>query len=238
MHTRRRLLSIALGSAALLAVRGLAARAQTPPASVYLPLVGGPAAADAPIIGQASGAAAQAVAWLTARAAGYTPYDVSSIVAAYAAHGDAVGVDWFLALAQCAHETGGLTSWWCQRPRRNPAGIGVTGRLLPGLIELPPGPGWAWDPALMQWREGLSFASWADESVPAHLGRLLAYALPEGAGTPAQQSLIGYALGWRALPPQYRGVAPTIGGLDGRWAYPGLGYGASIVDLAARMRAL
>jgi hypothetical protein len=234
MPSRRRFISLALGSIAALTVRELAVRAESDPATVYLPLVVRPSTDDAPIIGSASGTVTQAVDWLATRAVGYTAYDVHSIVESYATHGETVGVDWFLALAQCAHETGSLSSWWCQRPRRNPAGIGVTGKLLSGVPELPPGSGWAWDG--VQWREGLSFASWADESVPAHLGRLLAYALPEGTGTPEQQSMIDYALDWRALPAQYRGVAATISGLDGRWAYPGVGYGARIVDRARRMR--
>ncbi len=244
MPSRRQLLSLILGSSALLAIRALNARAQTPPALIYLPIVQTPPAPTptppaneaGQIIAPASGAASQAIAWLAARAVGYTPYDVTSIVQSYQSQGDAVEVDWFLALAQCAHETGGLSSWWSQRPRRNPAGLGVTGQMKAGTPDARPGPNWAWDDSLARWREGLSFAIWADESVPAHLGRLLAYALPAGAGTPEQQSMIAYALAWRTLPAGYRGIAPTITGLNGRWAYPGTTYGESILDLARRMR--
>lgn len=188
------------------------------------------------IIAPASGRFEQAVAWFDARSTNYTRYDIELIVGAYRDWGDACGVDWFLALAQCAHETGSLTSWWSQRPRRNPAGIGVTGKVFPGDQNSPPGPGWAWDG--LQWREGLSFAEWSSESVPAHLGRLLAYALPAGQGSGYQQALIDYALWLRPLPDHYRGVAPTITGLNGRWAYPGTTYGESILDLARRMREL
>ena len=106
-----------------------------------------------------------------------------------------VGVDPLVALAQMDHETAHLSSYWSQRPRRNPAGIGVTGE--PGA--------------------GVSFPSWRD-SVDAHVGRLLAYALPKGAGTARQKRLIAVALSWRALPDRYRGAARTIYGLQGRWA--------------------
>jgi hypothetical protein len=51
-----------------------------------------------------------------------------------------------------------------------------------------------------------------------------------------QRQLIDYALMIRPLPAGYRGVAPMISGLDGRWAVPGVGYGARIVALAGRMR--
>lgn len=189
---------------------------------------------DAPLLGPATGSAAQASAYLIARSNSYTSYDIGQIVAAYQAVGERVGLDWFLAIAQCAHETGSLTSWWCQRPRRNPAGIGVTGRIIPGTLDSPPGPEWVWDG--LQWREGLSFSTWADHAVPAHLGRLLAYALRDDQANSAQRELIAYALGYRPLPTSLRGVAPTIVGLNGRWAYPGTSYGQQIVDLARRMR--
>jgi hypothetical protein len=178
--------------------------------------------------------AKQATDWLAARAAGYTPHDITAIVATYTDIGGGAGVDWFLALAQLAHETGSLTSWWSQRPRRNPAGIGVTGRVQPGAPDAPPGPGWTWDGA--QWREGLSFTTWEDDAIPAHLGRLLAYALTDAQASPSQRTLIDRALGYRPLPDAYRGVAPTITGLNGRWAVPGTGYGQSIAALAQRMR--
>ena len=196
------------------------------------------------IIAPASGTAAQAIAWFTAQAVGhsdYTAYDITSIVQAYQSLGESVGigVDWFLALAQCAHETGSLTSWWAQRPRRNPAGLGVTGVTADGdgTPATQPGVDWAWDASIMKWRAGMSFTSWADGSVPGHLGRLLAYALPEGAGTPEQQALISAALSRRGLPAKYRGIAPTIIGFNGTWAVPGTTYGQSILSLVQRMRA-
>lgn len=189
------------------------------------------------IVGPASGSADAAARWITARCSpSYTAFDVAAIVARYRALGEWVEVDWFLALAQLAHETGSLTSWWSQRPRRNPAGIGVTGRTLPGDPTRPPGPAWAWDSAAQRWREGASFPTWNDHAIPAHLGRLLAYARTDATASAEQRQLISEAMAVRPLPAGYRGVAPTISGLDGRWAVPGVGYGARIVALAGRMR--
>jgi hypothetical protein len=202
---------------------------------IYLPAVGNKFdASDPPLLGQPSGAAQQAVNWLVARAAGYTPGDITAIVARYAEVGGAAGIDWFLALAQLAHETASLASWWSQRPRRNPAGIGVTGQARAGTADSPPGAGWTWDGA--QWREGLSFATWPDDAIPAHLGRLLAYALSDEQANQAQRALIARALAYRPLAGDYRGVAPTLSGLNGRWAVPGTYYGQSIAALARRMR--
>lgn len=192
-----------------------------------------PGADDAPLLGPASGSVAHAINWLVARSNSYTAYDIDLIVNAYRSLGEQAEIDWFLAIAQCAHETGSLTSWWCQRPRRNPAGLGVTGRVMVGPADQSPGPGWSWDGS--QWREGLSFASWVDHAIPAHLGRLLAYALRDEQCTPLQRELVNLALSLRPLPASYRGSAPTISGLNGRWAYPGTDYGQRIVDLARRM---
>jgi hypothetical protein len=202
---------------------------------VHLPIVGHTFNADdPPILGRPSGAIRQATDWLAARAAGYTPDEIAAIVAEYARIGDAAEIDWFLALAQLAHETGSMTSWWSQPPRRNPAGIGVTGQVRAGTADSSPGAGWTWDGA--QWREGLSFATWPDDAIPAHLGRLLAYALTDEQADHTQRALIGFALAYRPLADGYRGVAPTLSGLNGRWAVPGTYYGQSIAALARRMR--
>ena len=220
----------------LLTLGGSVVRAQTPEThSIYLPMV---IRSPLPgtLLGPATGTVEAAITWLAPRSTAYTPYDVGVIVNGYARIGEAAGLDWFLAIAQCAHETGHLTSWWCQRPRRNPAGIGVTGETREAPPDQPPGPDWAWDETIQRWRAGLSFASWVDESIPAHLGRLLAYALPAGAGTPYQQQLIDYALWRRPLPDHLRGVAVTITDLNGRWAWPGTEYGQRILALAERMR--
>ena len=82
----------------------------------------------------------------------------------------------------------------------------------------------------------MSFPTWNDHAIPAHLGRLLAYARTDATASAAQRQLIDQAMAVRPLPAHLRGVAPTISGLDGRWAVPGVGYGARIANLAAWMR--
>lgn len=165
----------------------------------------------------------QALNYMLARThANYTSADISLVILpAYFAVCTSVGVDPCAAIAQMIHETGNLSSDWDARPHRNPAGIGVTGE--PG--------------------KGLSFANWSNESIPAHVGRLLAYALPKGSGTPAQQALIGTALAFRSLPDSLRGSAPTLAPLGAKrnptgqgWANPGDQYGAALARIMAAMQ--
>jgi hypothetical protein len=134
--------------------------------------------------------------FLLARAhGGYTDGDVEVIVETYYATATAVGLDPLLVVAQMSEETGHLTSFWSQRPRRNFAGIGVTGQ--PG--------------------EGSTFPS-LTAAIRAHTGRLLAYALPAGTGNPDQAALVSEALQARPLSSEHRGTAPAIAGLAGQWA--------------------
>ena len=208
---------------------------------IYMPLLQASALlVGTPLLGPSSGSAAQAIAWLSARA--IDSNDITRIVEYYQRIGELVGLDWFLAIAQMAHETGSLTSWWSQPPRRNLAGIGVTGAWRAGLPDgspgPAPGPAWAWNDRLGCWLEGVSFPTWGSDAVPAHLGRLLAYALPAGMGDLTQQSLIAHAVGYRSLPASHYGSAPTILGLNGRWAVPGTEYGQRIMALAESMRRL
>lgn len=190
--------------------------------------------AQHPILGPALGTFEQAITWLTARSTLYHAFSINEIVSGYRSVGERVGVDWFLALAQCAHETGSLTSWWSDRPRRNPAGLGVTGHSI--TAQVPPGPHWAWRDG--RWWEGISFRQWNPDAIEAHLGRLLAYALTDDQANDEQQRLIRYALSLRPLPPSFRGAASTLEGLNGRWAVPGTSYAQSIAGLANRMRGL
>ena len=197
-----------------------------------------------PILGRPSGQAIHAMEWLKRRSRIYSPYDIQSIVKDYQEIGHQAGIDWFVAIAQMAHETGSLTSWWCDRPRRNPAGIGVTGHTITSeqYAQNPlryPLDRWAFNWAFNGqgcYAEGVSFPTWKGHAIPAHLGRLLAYALPEGQGTPEQRQLIDLALGVRGLPAELRGCARGWADLDGRWAVPGTTYGESILALADRMR--
>lgn len=164
----------------------------------------------------------------------YAAGDRDAIVSAYWRACTGVGVDPVIALAQMCHETGGLTSWWSARPRRNPAGIGVTGETRPATGPRPMPPEvWHRDGPL--WRRGNVFSRWDPDAIHAHVGRLLAYAIPEGAGTDGQNALIREAMAVRPLSPALRGCAPTLAGLEGTWAVPGVGYAAKIEAWAARI---
>jgi hypothetical protein len=125
----------------------------------------------------------------------YSDRDVQVIIGQYYTTAAAVGLDPLIVVAQMVEETGHLTSFWSQRPRRNLAGIGVTGE--PGV--------------------GLSFPD-LKTAIRAHTGRLLAYSLPSGTGSQAQIQLIDEALAFRPLPQNLRGVARTLQGLAGTWA--------------------
>jgi hypothetical protein len=189
--------------------------------------------ADSPILaGTIQGTQEQCSRFMLARAHGeYTGNDVANvIVPAYFAVCAMVGMEPVMLLAQMVHETGCLTSWWSQRPRRNPAGIGVTGRTSPSQ---PAGGKWALREGV--WAEGVSFPSWKDASIAAHAGRLLAYALRDEQASPAQAAMIAHALSYRPLPVSFRGAAPTWRGLNGRWAVPGTTYADKIAGIANAM---
>lgn len=151
----------------------------------------------------------------------YSVYDIHSVILpAYWTQATLLGVDPVVAIAQMAHETGALTSWWSARPRRNPAGIGVTG--VPGA--------------------GVSFATWEHDAIPAHLGRLLAYAVKPADRTPDQQAAVDRALAYRPLPAALHGSAPMIYLLGAAhnptgvgWADPGDHYGAAIAAWCNRL---
>ena len=196
------------------------------------------------ILGRASGTKEQVLHWFSSRAdSSYIESDYRSlktIIGAYQEIGERTNVDWFMALAQCAHETGNLRSFWSLRPRRNPAGIGCDGN--PKAFDGDGKPG-AFNTERHQWEHGISFETWADNSVPAHIGRLLAYALPIGVGNPAQLKIISQALSYRTFPDKARGSAQTfvqLGRIHNKsgfgWASPGGKYGERIAAIAIQMR--
>jgi murein DD-endopeptidase MepM/ murein hydrolase activator NlpD len=125
----------------------------------------------------------------------YSEAKVRQICELYADVATDAGMDPLVVVAQMVLETGNLSSFWSQPPRRNPAGIGVTGE--PG--------------------EGLSFRSWPS-AVRAHVGRLLAYAMVDADAKPPQRALIDEALAARPLPGDRRASARTLRGLSGNWA--------------------
>lgn len=178
---------------------------------------------DSPILASPRATLAQAARFMLARPHGeYGDGEiVERILPAYWRLCGEVGVDPLVAVAQMIHETGNLTSPWSQRPHRNPAGLGVTGER----------------------GKGLSFRSWEGESIPAHVGRLLAYAISDEQASLAQRELIALALEVRPLPVACRGSAPALKALgkahnpSGQgWASPGKKYGARIAAIANAIR--
>lgn len=165
---------------------------------------------DATMLSTPRAPAVQAESYLVSRPHGsYSDQEVSEIVNLYYEAAGPAGLDSLVVIGQMALETGRLTSFWSQPPRRNPAGIGVTG--APG--------------------EGLSFVSWP-VAVRAHVGRVLAYAIPADQETNPQKALIREALQHRPLPTHLRGVAPRLGRFgNGIWAAAS-GYAEHIAKIA------
>jgi len=165
----------------------------------------------------------------------YTLSDFSiHILPAYWQLGKLTGVDPCIAIAQAIHETANFSSWWSLRPRRNPAGIGVTGqssRTAPHPEEVNK---WAYDKDVNLWKFGLSFPSW-QVSALAHMGRLCAYATKPAERSPEQQKIVEQALMMRSLPLALQGSAPVLFGLNGKWAYPGTTYAQRIAAIATEM---
>jgi hypothetical protein len=196
---------------------------------------------DSPLLAPPSANLEPAVAYILSRPHDNYSDDIRTrIVPSYFALCSGVGIDPVLAVAQMIHETGNLTSFWSARPQRNPAGIGVNSRKQ---VERPADTTtWAFNTQRQIWEMGLSFPSWKDDAIPAHVGRLLAYALPKGAEDAAQRELIERAMTYRSLPDKLRGTTPTLKPLgkahnpvgDG-WASPGADYGAKIAAVARKI---
>jgi hypothetical protein len=198
--------------------------------------------AESSIFNPTSADQARVCVYILARDHGeYTEHDLrSAIVPAYYAACEPVGVDPVLAIAQMIHETGNLTSFWAARPQRNPAGIGVNGQKRPD--EPADRTNWAFNTQRGQWEFGVSFATWQNDAIPAHIGRLLAYFLPRGAESDAQRALIERGLRYRPLPDRMRGSATVLRQLGKAhnptgqgWASPGTDYGARIAATANRI---
>lgn len=156
----------------------------------------------------------------------YTQDDIRLILSYYVKYGTQVGVDYVFAISQMIHETGWTDSWWAARPRRNPAGIGVTGQIAikdPGNTQY-----WAKSGAI--WRRGQSFASW-DISVQHHIARLLLYARKDEDMTPEQRAFSEICPDRERLQ-RIRGVAHQWVGFNGVWAVPGRTYAQTIATIA------
>lgn len=167
----------------------------------------------------------------------YTRTDHTLIVDTYLRVGTTLGIDWFMAVIQMCHETGGLSSWWSLRPRRNPAGLGVTGAQIPHQEPGPDRRTWQWDGQRNVWKQGLAFVTWDRHAIPAHLGRLLAYALYDDEVTEVQRTAITVATTLRPVPASIRGHIRTWEGLTGTWAIDPA-YTTKLFTLAAKVEHL
>jgi hypothetical protein len=125
------------------------------------------------------------------------------------------GVELELCLTQMVHETDSLRSAWSQPPKRNMAGIGVTGGVDTTTGE-----------PLGQW-----FPTWLD-AVQSHVGLLLAYRLAAADGTAAQKQLISVITGYRGSLTGLRGIATNIEEMAVKWAADAV-YADKLVDLSA-----
>jgi hypothetical protein len=171
-----------------------------------------PITAASPILGPASGTRDKVIAHIESRLPAGSEYagSVAEIVGHYWTHAPGVRVDPFLAAAQLVLETDGLRAPWAAR---------AAGRLLRRADA----------------GSGLAFASWAD-TVQAHLGRLLAFALTDGALAPDQLAMIRHAPRYPPLAPPQRGTARTAGALTGRWDTGDPAYADNLIALAMAIR--
>ncbi len=178
------------------------------------PPVPGPLTVNSPILGPATGTQEQAIAYIKAHLVAGSEYtgDVERIVGYYWEYALPVGVDPFLAVVQCIFETDSLNSYWAGRPRRNPAGLGV------------------------HEGEGLSFRDWND-SVQAHIGQLLAFALRDDQATQAQKLMMLKNPRFEHIPANLRGSAQKVLDLGGTWS-TNPDYGRNMINRANLVQGL
>lgn len=142
------------------------------------------------------------------------------------------GVRADLLLCQMMHETGYMTSWWSQAPRRNLCGLGVTGEIRttrPAESEISQ---WAAHPN-GKWYKGLSFATFQAAS-QAHYAHMWAYV----GATMNNSSLDARAAAYDPRFKLARDIVKARGwkitklsDLNQRWAVPGLQYAQNIHTL-------
>lgn len=192
--------------------------------------------ADSLIVAPAMGTPELAAKYLTLRKTdpSYSAADHKIIATYYYNYGEAVGINPLMAFAQMIHETGGLTSWWSLRPRRNPAGIGVTGETSRSRIRPPSGPGLDWqaDDISKLWKKGFAFTDW-QLAVKAHLGHLIVYAVNPGMQSPTQRAMVAFDPRAVVMPLAYKGTSRVWNDLEGKWAVPGNNYSNAIANIAS-----
>ncbi len=162
----------------------------------------------------------------------YNLNDIRSILMSYDKAARMGNVNPYIAIAQMVKETDWTRSWWSRRPRRNPAGLGVTGVTS---VEKPANiNGWAHDDIEGIWKQGNTFPSWEIASM-AHIGHLLTYLYTDEALTSDQRILVDHDPR-RSSVTTNRGKVKILKDLDGKWSDPGIGYGRSIATLANALK--
>ncbi len=126
-------------------------------------------------------------------------------------------------ISQMCIETGYLTSWWSQPPRRNMAGIGVTGEESGSN---PNSNAWASKSENGRWYKGYSFADWR-AAVQAHYGHMSAYCFADEVNN-ASQVDPRYPAAKQYLKSKGYAPAQMLTDLNGKWAVPGTSYGQDI----------
>lgn len=140
------------------------------------------------------------------------------------------GIKADLLLAQNFHETDFLRSWWSQAPRRNPAGVGVTGH---SQTTDPNSNAFAFKQEDNKWYQGYSFADWR-AAAQAHFAHMSGYVYADERNNASQLSPRYKAL--KAYMAQQKWpLAQLITDLNGKWAVPGTTYGQTIVKLLNQM---
>lgn len=162
----------------------------------------------------------------------YTLGDYRKILRYYDEAAKQGNINPYIAVAQWVKEADWNRSWWSQRPRRNPAGLGVTGETSTKTQDKN---SWAFDSRTHEWKKGYSFPSW-QVAAQAHVGHILAYAFKDNELTPEQRQLVDTDPRASAIKSNVRGTVKKLKDFDGKWASPGVGYGKSISVLANALR--
>lgn len=127
---------------------------------------------------------------------------------------------------QMFHETGYMTSWWSLPPRRNPAGIGVTGETSPTN---PNNDAWIYDDTNKVWAKGYTFEDWT-AAVLCHFAHMSAYVFEDERNN-ASKIDPRYSAAHSMITSKKWPVAQVLTDLNGRWAVPGTTYGQTIEDI-------
>lgn len=153
------------------------------------------------------------------------PYrDLEEIVYLYLYYTKKANLNVYVVLAQAIHETGWFTSWWSHPPRRNLAGLGVSGEVR---CTPPTQQGYV---AVKRngktcWLRGYTYATW-DDAVRSHVAWVLYYTV--GHDVTEDQFALLQTIG------KTEGVARVtqITDFNGLWAVPGTRYGQRISRIA------